>query len=763
MKLLALKIAFFSACLVASPAYAQSGTFPGDYDGDGVISLADFAVLHGCFAGPDTGPVTPECAPGDFDVDADMDVREVQSFQNQFSAQECTYSPFNYQIWQIDTMRTVKSADMNNDGIPDVLSTNSSSLSITLGLGHAQFALPVVYQIAQISVVIDVGDIDADGNLDVVAGRSPTRFDITIFRGNGRGALVEQESYHFPGFVGLPTLNDVDSNGTPDIIAWTEDGIASLLNDGTGSFGEPIYSVLPVADKLRLADLNGDGRSDIVGRSPGAAGFAVAFGNGDGSFVNSTQYYGGTVAGVPALEDMNHDGITDIVAILESVNDIVVLTGDGTGHFVEIWRHSFTHHPRTIAIADVNHDSNLDILAIAANGISVLLGDGTGSHQLFSTYWPRLGEFLFPDLTLADINGDSHLDILASRGYLGFLLGYGDGSFSAPMSYDIDADNIAIDDFDGDGDLDVAAFDYHDISILVNDHEGQLDLTSTIEVSTTSTSNMISADLNNDGDPDLLWVSWAQLFTMQGKEGSDFEEPVPYPIGSGATTLTTADHNGDGIRDVIAGQGERLLIIPGIGDGALGALTALEMGGAVSDIGAYDINFDGRDELFVLNKTIGELVVLMAHEDEGWSQVAVETTLDVPVNLYLDDVSGDNILDVIITKSGQVGIHLGRGYGSFDPVAIMETEGTHPAAAISDVDGDSRVDIVLTRPNDGVDTYYGLGNGQFQFGGESSFLFVWVNGLRKSIVACDMNNDDRPDLVSFESQSISVMLNKCGF
>jgi len=54
---------------------------PGDYDGSGVVDLADFVYFPDCMTGPDAGPATPECEVFYFDPDNDVDVEDFAAFQ----------------------------------------------------------------------------------------------------------------------------------------------------------------------------------------------------------------------------------------------------------------------------------------------------------------------------------------------------------------------------------------------------------------------------------------------------------------------------------------------------------------------------------------------------------------------------------------------------------------------------------------------------------------------------------------------------------
>ena len=254
---------------------------------------------------------------------------------------------------------------------------------------------------------------------------------------------------------------------------------------------------------LALGDLNGDGIPDLVIAGKAVyicTGVVVLLGNGDGTFREPTCYDPGSTGAVAvSIADMNGDGKPDLIAAgpCDSANNcatgnIGILLGNGDGTFQPVIGNTNGIAGAglvTLAVGDVNNDGRPD--AVAFNGASgtvlVLLGNGNGTLQPAVNYNPPYGD---PpgastgnmgggglDATLlADVNGDGKVDIVllsfcvanddCSSGLVGFLLGNGDGTFesssaSAPLSgnaFHTQAyltNGVAVADVNGDGVLDI--------------------------------------------------------------------------------------------------------------------------------------------------------------------------------------------------------------------------------------------------------------------------------------------------------------------
>ena len=159
--------------------------------------------------------------------------------------------------------------DFNNDSNPDLaLHTDNVGLTIILGNGASGFQPATAIPVPNASGVVKVGDLTGDGFADLIVGTVPPTgpSELRIYVGNGTGGFAPGGTVGDPALTNdAPATGDLDSDGDLDFVwARTGGGVGIQLNDGLGNFAAPFYlSSLPASQPI-IADLNGDGRPDLV-------------------------------------------------------------------------------------------------------------------------------------------------------------------------------------------------------------------------------------------------------------------------------------------------------------------------------------------------------------------------------------------------------------------------------------------------------------------------------------------------------------------
>jgi hypothetical protein len=185
----------------------------------------------------------------------------------------------------------------------------------------------------------------------------------------------------------------------------------------------------------------------------------VLLGRGDGSFALAATY--GPYSGWPgslSLADVNSDGKTDVVVPAPDTGLLRVLLSQGDGTLQEPSLYSISVNVYFVAVGDFSGDGNLDL---ATEGGDVLLGNGDGTFQAAQSF-AAAGS----SVTAADFNGDGVLDLVGG-GYV--VLGTGDGGFGAPIP--TGGGSVVVADFNSDDRPDVAVTGYfpNKVTVLLND------------------------------------------------------------------------------------------------------------------------------------------------------------------------------------------------------------------------------------------------------------------------------------------------------
>ncbi|MBV9100301.1 MAG: VCBS repeat-containing protein [Candidatus Dormibacteraeota bacterium] len=321
-------------------------------------------------------------------------------------------------------------AQLNGNQFNDIVTANSSAGSISTlinqvkgGVLGGTFAQPAVISNGAGSPShIAVGDIDGDGHLDVVLVNNTGSVQVMLGNGDGTFQAPRVVASLSNQNASLVALGDLNGNGRLDIIVGANvtqypNGTAFdvLMNTGGGNFAAPVqYSIGDVclgcgynAAGLSLADLNGDGRPDVVFVDDNTSGGSDVgsvkwiLNNGDGTFPVATQQnpypsYSINAPGNPgatqsvAVADLNGDGRPDIVVMDRNQNGqagVEILAGTATGFAAP----SFFPDANigggsdvALALADMNGDGLTDIvtadqLSGGNGGISVYLNRGDGT------------------------------------------------------------------------------------------------------------------------------------------------------------------------------------------------------------------------------------------------------------------------------------------------------------------------------------------------------------------------------------------------
>ncbi|MHB8644872.1 MAG: FG-GAP repeat domain-containing protein [Thermomicrobiales bacterium] len=323
-----------------------------------------------------------------------------------------------------------------------------------------------------------------------------------------------------------------------------------------------------------IADFNGDGAQDLAVTNGMSNNMSVLLGNGTGTFapaLGSPVVVGNAPVGIVA-GDFNGDRKTDVAIVNSNDNTVSVLLGNGNGTFTPAAGSPITvgNAPVALAVGDFNRDGKLDLAVVNQNSgnVSVLLGNGNG------TFTPAAGSPIpvgnSVDIAVGDFNGDGKPDLAIVTPGLGvtILLGNGSGGFSlapgSPFAVGTTPLKIAVGDFNGDGRLDLAVTDnsFNKVNVLLGSGNGTFTPApgSPITVGT-SPAALAVADFNGDGNLDLAVANASSISptTLPGNvmvllgNGNGTFTPntgAPFTVGVEPDAIAVGDFNGNGKPDL---------------------------------------------------------------------------------------------------------------------------------------------------------------------------------------------------------------------
>jgi hypothetical protein len=312
---------------------------------------------------------------------------------------------------------------------------------------------------------------------------------------------------------------------------------------------------------IAAADLNQDGKLDIVTANWGSSSVSILQGVGSGAFTNRTDYPGVSHARGLAVGHFNWDPHLDVVVLGGGTSgpySCSALLGDGAGGFAVTSTTNNFPSP-VVASGDFNGDGKPDLATL---GVSVAFGRGDASFGPVTNYSVA---YVTYDLAAGDLNGDGKLDLVTSD-YSGssvsVLSNKGNGTFSAPARYPGQGSeyhySVALADFNGDGKLDVATVNYYAGSVSVFPSLGNGLLGQATNHSVGFGPNSLAAgDFNHDGRKDLVVRGSSSITVLLGNGDGSFTPGITIasPFGSAPRSMAVGDFNGDGKADLALAVG----------------------------------------------------------------------------------------------------------------------------------------------------------------------------------------------------------------
>ena len=315
----------------------------------------------------------------------------------------------------IDGIYAVKAGDIDGDGDMDIASSSITynSLDWWQNDGSGNFVKWPIVTSFLTPKDLKLVDLDQDGDLDVVAVASSTSQNYVYwFENNGSGTFTPREiAIHLYSPACLD-VGDIDRDGDLDVVVGTQsagyDSVAWYENSGSETFTrhEIVAGSSSGLNNIYIADMDGDNDMDILFNS--AFGIVSYWANDGNQSFSPIEIVGLGPMYAHTL-DVNNDGDMDFIS---AENNILYYENDGTGTFTFFSSAGSTSAP-FLVYGDMEGDGDVDLIVgnSPSNNIKWLRNDG-GNYFYSTEVTTAFGGAAGVDL--ADIDGDGDLDVIGA-------------------------------------------------------------------------------------------------------------------------------------------------------------------------------------------------------------------------------------------------------------------------------------------------------------------------------------------------------------
>jgi RHS repeat-associated protein len=546
----------------------------------------------------------------------------------------------------------------------------------------------------------------------LVAGRTPTsaaanfnNSTVSVLLGQGNGTFSPRQDYETGDNSRAVVIGDVNQDGQLDIVAANEgdDTVSVLFGNGSGSFAPKTdYEVSTSPTSVSLGDLNQDGKLDLVTGNTRANTVSVLLANNNGGFAPKTDYEVGNDPKPVALGDLNRDGLLDIVVGSIGTNTVSVLLGQGAGSFAAKVDYQVQNAASAVILTDLNADGNLDVAATTGDSVSVLLGNPNGSLTGAAQPVTQYSVGALNAITIGDLNGDRYLDAVVGNSSIAgvsVMLGQADGKFflNSNLSLNSIVTAVALGDLNGDSRLDmIATSSNSSFSVFLGRGNGNFAAPVAYAVGFNPRSVSLG-DFNRDGNLDVVTanVDSNNVSVLLGNSNGTFAARVDYQTGAAPESVFLGDINKDGRLDIVTANrnGNSVSLLLGNDNGSFRAGGNYAVGNNPVAVALGDINRDGNVDLV----TAGSKVSVLLGSGNGTFGSAVSYGSDIQASaMQLVDINEDAALDVVVTvpNRGGVGVLLGQGNGGFGNLTLYSLGSAPAAIAVGDLQQDADLDLI---------------------------------------------------------------------
>ena len=336
----------------------------------------------------------------------------------------------------------------------------------------------------------------------------------------------------------------------------------------------------------------------------------------------------------------------------------------------------------------------------------------------------------------------------------------GDGTFvaapSSPVTVGSAPSYVLAADLNGDGDADLVAVNKNSATLSVRLGNGSGGFTTAPSVSAAGNPEIAAVgDFNDDGKQDLVAANYVNdtVSVALGDGAGGFGVPATVAVGDGPLALATADLNGDGRQDIVTGNylGSTVSVLMGNGLGGFTGPATTAVGSGPYGLAVPDLNGDGAQDVVTANGSANTVSVLMGNGGGGFSAPATSTAAGaMPTSVSAGDLDGDGFPDLVVTdfNGDSISMLRGLGTGALAPAVTTAVPDGPVRGTLADVDGDGRLDVLTTSYfTDAVHLMRGDGAGGFT----SPWADPPVGDIPYSVAVTDFDGDGNADIATANS------------
>jgi hypothetical protein len=616
------------------------------------------------------------------------------------------------------------------------------AIAVMMGNGDGTFQAPVFYPVSGVSNLA-VADFRNDGKLDLVAF-ADNHMSVDVLLGNGDGTFQSPIATELPQRAYSFTVADFNGDQKPDLAVGYGSTVGLLTGKGDGTFNASLTVINDPGVGIASADLSGNGKQDLVIRGGTVPGITilVAMGNGNGTFQAPVTYSfpleTETGAGGPVtLADVNGDGKPDILFSESGGPYAAVLLNKGNGTFnasaelrYEVGERIFIEQ---IVTGDFTGDGHMDIVTVTGANLSILLGNGDGTFRAAA-----LTHLTFDDtgaqVVSGDLSGNGNTDLVVTGAFAsGFdvFMADGNGSFQAPVYYAGDigtnSDGVVLADLNNDGRPDVITTDpkLNDIDVFLNNGDGTFGTFTKYVSAGTGTIDVAAADLIGNGNMDIVALDQSDasndgngdISVFLGAGNGTLQNPVAYEVPGVPSGLVLA--NFDGKVDAVVTSSTGVYLLAGNADGTFQPATPIASNIDAISVAVGDFNGDHKNDVvvtqfFPATATTSASSQIDVFLGNGNGTFAAPSVASVPMQyaqgLLVGDYNADGVPDVVVgdgqfltadgipglLEDSTVALLDGNGDGTFGTPHIFDSGSLSGSIANAFVRPDGATDLAFT-------------------------------------------------------------------